>query len=78
MVIAFLVAVIAISGSSITDQAPLPFMLIWLGIPLYMLVVMLNSLTPKGEFTLVFETVDPFADDDAGDCGSGDGGGCGD
>lgn len=38
----------------------------------------LYSLTPQAEFSLVFEDEDPFADDDAGDCGSGDGGGCGD
>lgn len=45
---------------------------------LYMFVSILNGLTTKGEFTLAFGSKDPFADDDAGDCGSGDGGGCGD
>ena len=37
----------------------------------------IKAMTPKGEFALTFETGDPFANDDAGDCGSGCGG-CGD
>lgn len=36
-----------------------------------------TGFTEKGEYTLIFESDDPFADRDAGDCGSGCGG-CGD
>ncbi|MGR3512638.1 MAG: glycine-rich domain-containing protein [Paracoccaceae bacterium] len=66
-------------GISFLNQGGDPlFGLLWLSIPTLILVTTLNSLTPKGEYTLVFECNDPFADQDAGDCGSGDGGGCGD
>lgn len=57
--------------------APIP----WLALAGFGVIGVLNELrymTTHGELTLVFETGDPFADDDAGDCGSGDCGGCGD
>jgi len=47
----------------------------------FLLFLFLNTiydLTTRGEFSLTFESRDPFADDEAGDCGSGDCGGCGD
>ena len=58
--------------------APIWFMVLWLAIPVAIFVNCLFGLTSHGEFTLTFEMGDPFADKDGGDCGSGDGGGCGD
>lgn len=69
---------IFVGVGGIIQQGNHVFGLLWLGIPLFIFVKTLNSLTTQGEFTLIFESGDPFADDDAGDCGSGDGGGCGD
>lgn len=74
----FLSLFMLVGVTAITQGAPLLFGLLWLSIPALMFVTTLNSLTPRGEYTLVFECNDPFADQDAGDCGSGDGGGCGD
>ncbi|MEM7751901.1 MAG: hypothetical protein AAF230_00715 [Pseudomonadota bacterium] len=74
----FLAIFILIGGSAIADSDDLVFGMLWLGIPLFIFVTTLNSMTPRGEYTLIFECNDPFANDDAGDCGSGDGGGCGD
>ena len=64
-------------AGSIVQTGNVLFGLLFIAAPLYLFVTTLNSLTTKGEFTLIFEGDDPFADDDAGDCGSGDGG-CGD
>ncbi len=69
---------IYIGVGAITQDDNLLFGILWLGIPLYLFVTALNGLTTKAEFTLIFEHDDPFADADAGDCGSGDCGGCGD
>lgn len=69
---------ICIGINLITHGGDLLFGVFALSIPLFILVTTLNHLTTKGEFTLVFESNDPFSDGDAGDCGSGDGGGCGD
>jgi len=66
------------SAPQIFQDGHLLFGVLWIGFSLYILVQTLNSFTAKGEFTLIFESSDPFADEDAGDCGSGDGGGCGD
>ena len=52
--------------------------LVFLTTPVIMIFAAFNSWTAGGQLALVFETGDPFADEDAGDCGSGDGGGCGD
>lgn len=52
--------------------------LIAMGVGGVFVIVGLRSCTSQGVFTLTFETGDPFADNDAGDCGSGDCGGCGD
>ena len=73
------VAVFIFAGtSSILANGHLLFGMLWLCIPLIIFTTTLHSLTTEGEFTLIFESSDPFADEDAGDCGSGDGGGCGD
>jgi len=69
---------ICIGVYSITDGGDLLFGVFWLCIPLFIFVATLNYLTTNGEFTLIFESNDPFSNEDAGDCGSGDGGGCGD
>ncbi|WP_420333831.1 glycine-rich domain-containing protein [Roseibium sp.] len=69
---------ICIGVVSIADGGNLLFWMFWLGISLLIFGSTLNYLTTKGEFTLIFESNDPFSDKDAGDCGSGDGGGCGD
>lgn len=69
---------ICIGMYSIADGGNLLFGVVWLCIPLFIFVATLNYLTTNGEFTLIFESNDPFANEDAGDCGSGDGGGCGD
>ena len=66
------------AGGSLLKDSDLLFGMLWVCILLVFFVKGLNSLTTKGEFTLIFECDDPFADMDAGDCGSGDGGGCGD
>lgn len=62
----------------IGGEAPLPFAVIFTAIPLIAIGGMLYGMTPGGEFELTFERGDPFADQDAGNCGSGDCGGCGD
>ena len=59
-------------------EVPVVFALVFTGIGLFAFFNAAYGLTSQGEFTLVFEVGDPFADKDAGDCGSGDGGGCGD
>ena len=64
-------------GLLVRDDASVLFGLFFLGIGIMSFVTALNSMTTQGEFTFVFENSDPFADDDAGDCGSGCGG-CGD
>lgn len=74
----FSVVFICIGANSIAQDGDLLFGMVWLSVPLVIFVTTLNSLTTKGELMLIFECNDPFADEDAGDCGSGDGGGCGD
>ena len=59
-------------------EAPPAAALAFIALPALVIYRLLYGMTVKGEFELTFETGDPFADDDAGDCGSGDGGGCGD
>lgn len=59
-------------------EAPPLFAQIFTAIPLIVMASLLYGMTPGGEYELTFEFGDPFADNDAGDCGSGDGGGCGD
>ncbi len=54
------------------------FTAVLLSLPMLILAKSLLSLTSRGEFTLTFETGDLFSDNQAGDCGSGDCGGCGD
>ena len=61
-----------------SGEAPMLFAVAFTMIPLFAMGSLLYSMTPHGEFELTFEAGDPFADSDAGDCGSGDGGGCGD
>ena len=60
------------------EEVPRLFGLLFTGASLFGLVSTAYGLTSQGEYTLTFEISDPFADGDAGDCGSGDGGGCGD
>lgn len=74
----FLAVFICVGGSSIVQSDNLLFGALWLSIPLVCFVFTLNGLTSTSEITLIFESGDPFADDDSGDCGSCDGGGCGD
>lgn len=74
----FLLVFICIGASSIVQSGDLLFGVLWLSVPLVCFVITLNSLTSRSELTLIFESDDPFADKDAGDCASGDGGGCGD
>lgn len=76
--LAFLAVFIFIGVTVIAKDENTLFGMLWLSIPLFMFVSTITNLTARGEFTLVFESGDPFADGDAGDCGSGDGGGCGD
>ncbi|WP_282121437.1 glycine-rich domain-containing protein [Ruegeria atlantica] len=78
IVLIFLLVFICIGASSIVQSGGFLFGILWLSVPLFVFVITLNSLTSKSELTLIFECNDPFADEDAGDCGSGDGGGCGD
>lgn len=52
--------------------------LLFVAIPFLLFLSSLRALTDRGAVALVFDASDPFADQDAGDCGSGDGGGCGD
>lgn len=59
-------------------EVPVLPALMFIGIPGFMILQIARGLTPRGEFELTFVADDPFADNDAGDCGSGDGGGCGD
>ncbi len=59
-------------------DVPQLFALAFTAIPLLAIGHLLYGMTPGGEYTLTFEIGDPFADNDVGDCGSGDGGGCGD
>ncbi|MEX3014460.1 glycine-rich domain-containing protein-like [Gymnodinialimonas hymeniacidonis] len=61
-----------------SGDAPPLFALAFTAIPLLAIAKILYGMTPGGEYSLTFEAGDPFADNDAGDCGSGDGGGCGD
>lgn len=74
----FLTVFIFFSAIAITQSGNLLLGILFMSIPFYMLLTTLISLTNKGEFSLIFESKDPFSDDDAGDCGSGDCGGCGD
>lgn len=74
----FLLVFIYIGGGSIVQNGDFLFGALWLSIPLVCFAITLNGLTSRSELTLIFESGDPFSDDDAGDCGSGDGGGCGD
>ena len=73
----FLTVFIFFSSNAIAQGENTLLGILFLAIPLYTIVTTLNSLTTKGEFTLIFGGNDPFADDDAGDCGSGDGDGGG-
>lgn len=61
-----------------SGEVPRLFAVAFTTIPLIATGLILYGMTPGGEYELTFEMGDPFADDDAGDCGSGDGGGCGD
>ena len=54
------------------------FGLLFAGVATAIAAQAVYGLTTAGELHLTFETGDPFADTDSGDCGSGDGGGCGD
>lgn len=65
------------AATAVAKGETLPFSVPFLLFALFSFGAALHSMTPKAEFTLAFESSDPFADDDAGDCGS-DGGGCGD
>ena len=78
LLLIFLSVFICIGASSIVHSGDLLFGALWLSVPLFVFGATLKSLSTKGELTLIFESNDPFADEDAGDCGSGDGGGCGD
>lgn len=62
----------------VDGEAPLIFAVAFSAVPLLAISALLHSMTPGGEFEMTFEAGDPFADEDAGDCGSGDCGGCGD
>lgn len=73
-----LVGFFYLGAREIAQDGNVLFGVVWLSALLLILLNTLNSLTTKGEFTLIFDSSDPFANDDAGDCGSGDGGGCGD
>lgn len=63
--------------STVQGSFPLLFGLFFSGIALMIFFSALNGMTTRGEFTLTFESGDPFADDNAGNCGSGCGS-CGD
>ncbi|WP_170467715.1 glycine-rich domain-containing protein [Ruegeria arenilitoris] len=78
ILLVFLSVFICVGATAIAQSGDLLFGMLWLSVPLFVFAITLNSLSTKGELTLIFECNDPFADDDAGDCGSGDGGGCGD
>ncbi len=78
LMLIFLAVFICIGGISIMQSDNLLLGVLWLTVPVVCFVIALNSLTSTSELTLIFESGDPFADDDAGDCGSGDGGGCSD
>ncbi|NOD89850.1 MULTISPECIES: hypothetical protein [unclassified Ruegeria] len=78
IMLVFLIVFICTGASSIIQSGDLLFGALWLSVPLVCFAITLNSLSSKSELTLVFESHDPFADEDAGDCSSGDGGGCGD
>lgn len=67
-----------LGGSALAVGADVVPGMIWMSISLSVFVLSLIGLTSNGEFALIFECDDPFSDRDAGDCGSGDGGGCGD
>ena len=74
----FLVPFIFVGAIDLAQGDQPIFMMLWLSIALFIFMTTLNGMTTKGELTLVFENSDPFANEDAGDCGSGDCGGCGD
>lgn len=78
VLVLLLVVFMAFGAKAFVPENPELYHYWWMVIPLLMILAVLETMTAKGEFTLVFEHGDPFADDDAGDCGSGDGGGCGD
>ena len=65
-------------GMMINGEFPLLFALAFTAIPLAVIGLLIYGMTPGGEYRLTFEAGDPFSDNDAGDCGSGDCGGCGD
>lgn len=62
----------------LTPDLHIGFGFFWLCISLTMFVQAFANATPQGNYTLTFETGDPFANRDMGECGSGDCGGCGD
>ena len=65
-------------GQIVDGDVPLLFALAFAAFPIFLMGKQLYAMTPGGEFELTFERGDPFADEDAGNCGSGDCGGCGD
>lgn len=77
LTLCLLTVFICFSADAISQSNNPVFGVLFMSLPLYMFVTTLNGLTTKGEFNLTFGGKDPFADDDAGDCGSGCGG-CGD
>ena len=74
----FLMLVLVFLAASVAQGDDPVFNTLWIGVVFALGVATLNGLTPKGEFTLVFESNDTFGDDNAGDCSAGDCGGCGD
>lgn len=70
---------LAMGIGALMDGGPPPVVaLAFIAFGLLAIGKQLYAMTPGGEFELTFERADPFADDDAGNCGSGDCGGCGD
>ncbi|MBY4893097.1 hypothetical protein KUL25_10005 [Rhodobacteraceae bacterium N5(2021)] len=65
-------------GMIVDGEVPLPFSVAFTAVPFLAISALLHSITPGGQYELTFEMGNPFADEDAGDCGSGDCGGCGD
>jgi len=79
LVIMAMAGIFALIGlGSMSQGGDVLFGTLWVSASLLIFALSANSLTTKSELALVFEAGDPFADDDAGDCSSGDGGGCGD
>jgi len=75
---AFSAMFIAVGVSALLQGGAPLFALTFIAIPLIVFTASLRGLTERGQITLIFDCSEPFADGNAGDCSSGDCGGCGD